>query len=123
MSEAVGLPVIRMTLGNVADGELAAQFEECLEQALGYFAEPERYVHDKDENLKVTIALDVTLIRNGLSRLFLVQATANTKPPKRKGELRGAFVKDGKVLVQPAEQPSLMPRPENVTPIRRSEEP
>ena len=105
----IGMKVEGMTLGNVCDGDVETQFQDCLEKVVEFFHEPEKYEHVKDL-LTVAIKIEVNLYRDSETGSISVYGAANAKPPKRQGKLRAAFVENGVVLVQPEVSAPLFPK-------------
>ena len=113
-----GTDFIEMTLANVVDGELEAQFQEELMKVLDVRAMLGAY---KEAGGVVSCAINMSVgfsfhIESGA---VIIDADANFKAPKRKPVARAAFVKNGQVLVENAVQTNLL---DNVTPIDRVKE-
>jgi hypothetical protein len=118
MGEA-GMKIAGATLSNVADGKLEEQFQDALAKVFEALDESKKGgVYEVSGNeivckipMSVEFALDVE------SRVVTVRARAGFVPPKRKLIERGAFLRDGAVLVEETRQDDL-PLGSNVAPIR-----
>ncbi len=121
MAHEIGMKVEGMTLANVIDGELEAQFQRCLAKVVDYFAEAEEYEHAGEaEILTVKIPIEIALHREAGSGIVSVSGRAGVKEPKRKTSTRAAFIKAGSVLVMPEIQEPMF---DNVRKIKKEETP
>lgn len=114
--EAPGTNFEPVSLGNVADGELERQFMECINKVVEAFNEPAEY-EPSGNMLKCSVSLGVTFQKHLETGAVLVAVSAAFKPPKRRAAVRAAFISNGVVLVEDAEQLGLLEAPSNVTPI------
>jgi hypothetical protein len=106
-----------VTLGNVGEGELERQFSECVNSVVEAFDELQEY-EPTSHQIKCKVQMTVEFTKNLETGAVLVGVRASYTPPKRRLALRAAFIKDGVVLVEDAEQLGLLDDPEsNVRPI------
>ena len=113
-----------VNLANVADGELDRQFSECVTQAIEAFDEPFEY-EPTGHNIKCKVAMVVEFSKSLETGAVLVGVRAAFTPPKRRAAMRAAFVRDGEILVEQAQQGSLLNPGEsqgNVTNITKAAE-
>ncbi len=113
MADAPGMNYVEMNLGNVADGELEAQFNEELQKIMDVRAHLEAYKL-KGKIVACSIRLDVDFFFDLETGATVVETAANFRPPKRKTVARSAFMRDGITYVEDAVQMTL---PDNVRDI------
>ena len=113
-----------VTLSNVAEGELERQFQECLIQVMAALEEAYEY-EPTGHMIKAKIPMVVEFSKSLETGVMLIGVRASYTPPKRKAALRAAFLKDGAILVEQAEQIGFLERGEqqgNVLPITKPTE-
>ncbi len=116
----MGIEFEGVTLTNVAEGELEREFQEVLPEVLGAFAEPEMYEHTSGVMI-CKVPLEITFTRQAETGVVIVGVRAAFKPPKRREIVRAAFMRDGVMLVEHAQQQEL-PLETNVTAIGAANE-
>ncbi len=110
-----------VTLTNVAEGELERQFAECLNDVITAFEE--QYEYEPSANtIRARVDMTVEFQKNLETGGVLVGVRAKYTAPKRRAAMRAAFIQNGTVLVESAEQMALPTEASNVTPITKSEE-
>lgn len=114
------LSVEKMSLSNVAEGEGEELFQEELVNALAIFADSEKYVHDKDGNLVVTVNVKVDLIVNTKAGTSLVGVSSSLTRPKKVSRIRAAYLRSGTAYVDKMRQEPLPL--DNVRPITGKKE-
>lgn len=115
----MGIEFEGLTLGNVADGELEAQFQDMVAKVVETFEEPELYEHTGGA-MKCAVVMEAVFSRHAETGVVHVGVRAGFKSAKRREALRAAWVREGGVLVEKAVQENLF-KDKNVTPIRSEE--
>ena len=112
----MGIEFEGVTLENIAEGELEREFQDVLPEVVAAFCEPEQFEHTNGI-MTCKVPLELTFTRHAETGTVHVGVRAGFKPPKRREIVRAAFVRDGVILVEQAQQEEL-PMETNVTRLR-----